>query len=306
MMKDNVLLTGASGFLGRKVSDRLSDTYQITTIGRGVVNTAHHLQMDLSKEVRADIPPQQIVIHCAGKAHVVPRTAAEEKAFYDVNLEGTVNLCRSLSDSGVIPASFIFISTVAVYGLDEGEMISEDYYLNGDTPYSKSKIAAEQYLRRWAADNNVSLLILRLPLIAGNDAPGNLGAMIKGIAASKYLSIGKAAARKSIVWADDIADLIPQVADKAGIFNLTDGRHPSFRELEICISSALRKKQPKAIPVQLAKMIGYAGDMLGRYAPVNSEKLRKITSTLTFDDSKARQLLGWNPSSVIEKLATVL
>ncbi|QHS58246.1 NAD-dependent epimerase/dehydratase family protein [Chitinophaga agri] len=307
-MKDNAhaLITGASGFLGGMILDRLSDTYHFTTIGRKAVNAPVHLQMDLAREIRADIPVQQVVIHCAGKAHAVPRTAAEEKAFYEVNLDGTINLCRSLEASGAVPSSMVFISTVAVYGLDEGELVSEAHCLKGNTPYGKSKIAAEQFLTQWATEQHVQLLVLRLPLIAGINAPGNLGAMIKGIASSRYMSIGNATARKSIVWAGDVADLIPQVQGKEGVYNLTDGRHPSFRELETCIASALKKKQPVAIPVQLARLIGYAGDMLGRYAPVNSDKLRKITSTLTFDDTKAREQLGWNPSSVIEKLSTAL
>lgn len=57
-------------------------------------------------------------------------------------------------------------------------MITEDHPLNGDTPYAKSKIMAEEYLIRWCQKNNVILGILRPSLLAGKNALGNLGAMV--------------------------------------------------------------------------------------------------------------------------------
>src|SRR5690606_24129185 len=102
----------------------------------------------------------------------------------------TRNLCRALEGLGNVPKSFIFISSVAVYGLQEGEGVGENHPLNGTTPYAESKILAESWLKQWAAENNVILSILRLPLIVGPNPPGNLGAMINGIKSRKYLSIG--------------------------------------------------------------------------------------------------------------------
>lgn len=307
-MKDSALLTGASGFLGKQILDVLSIHYDFSIIGRSALKSDNkrYFQLDLAKEKTKDLPSFKLVIHCAGKAHVVPRTPEEEDEFYQVNLQGTINLCDSLVNSNAIPESFVFMSTVAVYGVDNGELIVEDHPLDGKTPYAKSKILSEKYLLEWSEKHNVRLLILRLPLIAGPNPPGNLGAMIRGIATSRYLSIGKAGAHKSIVWANDIAELIPSAAKVGGIFNLTDGKHPSFRELEICIAAALGKKVPASIPLAIAKVIGRVGDLLGKRAPINSEKLSKITSTLTFDDRKARVLLNWNPSGVIEKLSAVL
>jgi nucleoside-diphosphate-sugar epimerase len=304
-MKDRALLTGASGFLGNQMLQVLSANYQFITVGRSA-GSENHFQLDLSKNVTNNFPAFKLVIHCAGKAHVVPGTAAEEAEFYNVNLQGTINLCQSLLDSDAVPEAFIFISTVAVYGVDAGNLIREEHALDGVTPYAKSKIQAEQYLQNWAKKHQVRLSIFRLPLIAGPNPPGNLGAMIKGIRSSRYLSIGKATAKKSIVWAADVADLIPVAAATAGIFNLTDGRHPSFRELEICIATALEKKTPPAIPMFAARIMGRVGDLLGKRAPVNTNKLRKITSTLTFDDQKARKMLNWKPSDVIEKLSLTI
>lgn len=97
-------------------------------------------------------------------------------------------MCTALEQSG-IPKAFIFISSVAVYGCDSGENITEEHSLDGTTPYALSKIKAEKYLEGWCIMHNVKLSILRPSLIAGPNPPGNLGAMIRGIRNGKYLSI---------------------------------------------------------------------------------------------------------------------
>ena len=230
----------------------------------------------------------------------------EIKEFYDVNFTGTLNLCNAFVTCRLPPSFIATLGTVAVYGLDEGELINESNLLNGNTPYSESKLLAENYLLNWADKNNVQLGILRLPLIAGPNPPGNLGAMINGIKRGRYLSIGEAGARKSIVWAEDIAKIIPKLAETGGIYNLTDQYHPSFKELENTIAAALGKKPPIKIPLSLAKKIAFIGDLLGARSPINTEKLKKITSSLTFDDSKAREILGWQSTPVLQKLPYIL
>jgi nucleoside-diphosphate-sugar epimerase len=305
-MFKEALITGESGFLGSIISDSLRrSNYQIKTFGRGSEN---NFQGDLAAKKPQFVIDQifDTIIHAAGKAHSIPKTQDEKQAFYDVNFEGTKRLCEALVASNCIPKSFIFISSVAVYGIDFGELISENHLLNGESPYAKSKILAEECLQEWAKDNNVILSILRLPLVAGPNPPGNLGAMINGIQSGRYLSIGKASAKKSVVWAADIAKIIPVLALTGGIYNLTDGYHPSFEELEKSIADATGKKPPLKIPLTIAKLIAIIGDFVGEKFPINSDKLKKITSDLTFDDSKARKTLGWQSNSVIQKLPDVL
>ncbi|PSL44905.1 nucleoside-diphosphate-sugar epimerase [Chitinophaga niastensis] len=304
-MSKHVLITGASGFLGKIIVDYLSQPaldYCVDTLGR---STSATYNTDLSNDVPALEKKYNIIIHAAGKAHVVPTSAAEEAAFFNVNVEGTKNLCKAFTTTEK-PDAFIFISTVAVYGVDAGQLISEDAPLNGSTPYARSKIMAEEWLQEWAIQNQVQLTILRLPLIAGPNPPGNLGDMLRGIKSGHYFSIGKADARKSVVWAADIAAVIPIVAKVGGVFNLTDRHHPSFAELETCIAAALHRKSPKRIPLVAAQSLAAFGDLVGKRFPINSHKLRKILSPLTFDDRKAGKLIQWNPSNVIEKLPTIL
>lgn len=291
-----LLFTGASGFLGNNIIHLLNGTYNIISVGLSPQDT---YLVDIATDIPTFTDAFDVVFHAAGKAHSVPKTEAEERLFFDVNLQGTKNLCTALERSG-IPKAFIFISTVAVYGCDSGEDITEEHPLNGTTPYALSKIKAEKYLQGWCAMHNVKLSILRPSLIAGPNPPGNLGAMIRGIRNGKYLSIAGGKARKSVLMVQDIANLLPMLIEKGGIYNVCDSYQPSFRELEMVICKQLNKKRPISIPYWLAKSMAVIGDCLGEKAPINSLKLRKITSSLTFSNEKAVRELKWKPMNVLE------
>ncbi|AUI46012.1 NAD-dependent epimerase/dehydratase family protein [Bacteroides fragilis] len=290
-----LLFTGASGFLGNNIIHLLNGTYNIISVGLSPQDT---YLVNIATDIPTFTDAFDVVFHAAGKAHSVPKTEAEKRLFFDVNLQGTKNLCTALERSG-IPKAFIFISTVAVYGCDSGENITEEHPLNGTTPYALSKIKAEKYLQGWCAMHNVKLSILRPSLIAGPNPPGNLGAMIRGIRNGKYLSIAGGKARKSVLMVQDIANLLPMLIEKGGIYNVCDSYQPSFRELEMVICKQLSRKGPISIPYWLAKSMAVVGDCLGEKAPINSLKLRKITSSLTFSNEKATRELGWKPMNVL-------
>lgn len=292
----NLLFTGASGFLGNNVRPILEKTYRVITVG---LTSEDNYTVNIAKEVPELKEHCEIVLHAAGKAHVIPRTEEEKKAFYDVNLQGTKNLCKALEKFG-IPKAFVFISTVAVYGCEYGNKITENHPLNGDTPYALSKIQAEEFLMDWCNAHGVVLSIIRPSLIAGPNPPGNLGAMIKGIKTGRYLSIGGGKARKSVLMVEDIARLVPLLVEKGGIYNVCDDEQPSFRQLENVICTQLDKRLPLSIPFWMAKCMAIVGDCLGKKAPINSLKLKKITESLTFSNEKVKRELGWKPTPVLE------
>ncbi|WP_026897738.1 NAD-dependent epimerase/dehydratase family protein [Daejeonella oryzae] len=293
----NYLLTGARGFLGKIILNTLPDI-EFITLGR----TACDVIADLSVEIPV-LPYCEHVLHAAGKAHSLPQTEAEREEFFNVNVKGTSNLLKGLENAG-IPKSFIFISSVSVYGRESGILINENESLSAKDPYGLSKIEAEEMIQAWCKKHKVICSILRLPLIAGPNPPGNLGQMIKAIKKGYYFNIGGGRARKSIVLAEDVARIIPMASETEGIYNLTDGYHPSFKELSVVMAEQLNKKNPLNIPVFLAKAMAMAGDIIGNRAPINSSKLKKITSDLTFDDSKARKLLSWRPKPVLQSFRT--
>lgn len=293
---EKILFTGGTGFLGKNVRPILDKKYEVTTCG---ITSDDMIKANLAKETPKLDKHYDIVLHACGKAHVVPKTEAENQAFFDVNFTGTVNLCDALEKVGV-PKAIVFISTVAVYGCEYGDLITENHPLEGKTPYAKSKIMAEEYLTEWCKKNNVVLGILRPSLLAGKDAPGNLGAMVNGVRKGFYMNIAGGKVIKSILMAEDIARILPSLVEKGGTYNVCDTRQPSFGELSISVAKQLGKGKPMNIPYWMAWCMAKVGDLLGSKAPINSYKLEKMTKSLTFSNEKARKELGWEPLDVLD------
>ncbi|MCQ2374937.1 MAG: NAD(P)-dependent oxidoreductase [Salinivirgaceae bacterium] len=289
-----LLFTGGTGFLGANVRPILDKLYEVTTCG---ITNNDDIKANLAKEIPVFEKQYDIVLHACGKAHIVPKTEAEKQAFFDVNYQGTVNLCKALE--GNLPSAIVFISTVAVYGCEKGDLITEEHPLNGESPYAKSKIMAEQYLTEWCSKNNVKLGILRPSLLAGHNAPGNLGAMVKGIQKGFYLNIAGGKVKKSILMAEDIANLLPLIIEKGGVYNVCDSYQPTFGQLAESVAKQLNKHKPISIPYWMAWCMAKVGDLLGNKAPINSYKLSKMTDSLTFSNEKAIKTLGWEPLDVL-------
>lgn len=293
-MLKKILLTGSSGFIGSAFLTELSFDFEVITLSRGDC----HIIVDLALEAPVFQDSFYSVIHAAGKAHLAPNNLVDN--FHEVNVNGTANLLKGLENS-FIPKRFILISSVAVYGIQEGDFIAENFPLNARDPYGKSKIEAEKLVVEWCCKHDVKFTILRLPLVVGNNPPGNLGDLIKSIKKGFYFNIGSGKARKSMVLAEDVAKVIDTASEVGGIYNLTDGHHPSFAELSYYISIQLGKKKPRNMPLWLANLVAKFGDLLVNKAPFNTSKLNKITSNLTFDDNKARNSFGWNPKPVLQR-----
>lgn len=293
----NVLFTGSSGFLGNIILPLLCQKFTVHTLG---ISSTDNIKVDLAADIPFLNEEYEIIIHAAGKAHSIPQNEEGNKKFFQVNLEGTKNLIKGLENSGKLPKSVIFISTVAVYGVDYGTNINENHDLICTSPYAVSKMQAEVFLGNWCKTNNVVLGILRPSLIAGKNPKGNLQAMINGIKSGRYFRIGSGNARKSILMAEDIANVIPKLAEKGGIYNLCDNHNPSFAELEELISKQLNKNSPLSVPLWFAKGIALIGDLVGERFPINSAKLNKITKSLTFSNEKAKRELCWEPLDVLK------
>lgn len=198
----------------------------------------------------------------------MPKTETEKQAFFDVNYIGTAHLCNALGKVGP-PKALVFISTVVVYGCESGELITEEHPLEGDTPYAKSKILAEEYLTKWCGMHNVVLGILRPSLLAGKDAPGNLGTMVNGVKKGFYMNIAGGRVVKSILMAED-ACIMPALVKKGGVYNVCDTFQPTFGQISKSIAEQLGKNRPICIPMWMAKCMALVGELLGTRAPINS------------------------------------
>jgi nucleoside-diphosphate-sugar epimerase len=306
------LVTGAFGFLGRYLVEALvgsgSKIVALDLPGRGFV-------ADIACDLRSSVPDftnRRVtqVYHLAGLAHLVPRSPAVERRFYQVNLEGTRNLLKGLDELEALPEAVVFISTVAVYGLETGEMVDENASRMAEDPYGKSKRLAEDLVIQWCEANRVRCGIVRLPLVAGRGAPGNLGAMIRAVRGGWYLAIGNGEARRSMVLADDVAKGLMLVASRGGVFHLTDGEHPRMRDLEDGLCKALGRPWLPRIPLSAARAVSRVGDFAGIVSglqmPFDTRRYSRLTTALTYSDDKARRQLGWSPRGVLGAISELV
>ena len=287
-MNIKTFIAGSTGFLGKYVSLHFSNEgYETKSPSRD------ELMIELIENRNIDL-----LIHAAGKAHSTSTTKEERQAFYEVNFELTKKITETIDENQIVLDTFVFISTVAVYGLEEGFEIKEDTPLNGNAPYAQSKKMAEEHLQKWAKESGVNLVILRLPLIFGENAPGNLGAMERAVKGGYYFQIGKGEAKRSMVHAKQLAEFLPTLIGKSGIYNVTDGEHNSYNE----VAQHFAKKYKRRIvnvPLLPFKIIARVGNLIPKF-PLTSYRLDKLSQSLTISDQKARRELGWKGTNALE------
>jgi GlcNAc-P-P-Und epimerase len=286
------LLTGGTGFLSKEMLSGLQSIgCEVTTLGRTEI-------ADIGVDISDDFQLEHSfdwVIHAAGKVHTVPKNKHEEDDFFRINERGTKNLCLALEKVG-IPTFMIFISTVAVYGTSPVSYIDEQYPTNADTPYGISKLNAEQYLREWCTSNGVKLGVLRLPLIAGKNPPGNLGQMIEAMRTRKYLSINNGRALRSCVLTSDLPSVFLSLLAQPGVYNLKHLPDPSFSDFEQSIQNVYKDARSIGnIPIWIANILALVGGVIPGF-PFNKNRLAKMTEDFTISDEKARKILSWNGS----------
>lgn len=155
-----ILVTGASGFIGQALCPFLEQSHYIVT----KVSIRDNSDID-----RIDFTDIDVVIHLAALVHQMQ--GAPEQAYMQSNFELTKALADKAKHCGV--KKFIFISTVAVYGLNSAKhKLDESAQLNPSSAYGKSKLLAEEYLQN-INDDVFKVCILRLPLVYGYGAKGN-------------------------------------------------------------------------------------------------------------------------------------
>ena len=293
-----ILITGSNGFLGKYLVEFLRPNNEVLTLSR----SDSDFNFDLSYQIPFFKGEMfDLVIHAAGKAHTVPRNKFDIMSFYNSNYNGTINLLKAFN-CGDLPKKFLFISSVSVYGLDEGLNISEEFSLKAKDAYGRSKILAENYVINWCNANKIVLTIFRLPLLIGVNSKGNFRSMITAIKGSYYFNISNILVKKSMVLAFDVAKYSVIASNVGGVYNLTDGFHPTFQELSKEIALKLKKRKPPEINFVIVLVLSLIGSLFGHSFPLNYSKFRKMTKNLTFNDEKARLAFGWEPSFVIDKI----
>ena len=297
-----ILLTGAQGYLGSYIYSELISYNEVKTLGRS--NCDYNIDLkNTNFLINEDF---DCIIHCAGLAHVQPNGnfVNGAKKFLDTNVLGTINLLSQFRDSKKL-TNFILISSVSVYGVDNGEMLSEMQNTNPTEPYGYSKLLQELIVTEWCVKKKVTLSIFRLPLVVGKNAPGNFGSLINAIKSNSFFNVSGVLTRKSMVLAQDIAKNILMSIDIGGVYNLTDGDNPEIKYLVNEIGARYKVKVI-SVPYFILYLIAKIGDISLGLIPLNTYKFHKLTKSLTFSDEKAQVKIGWNPKKVILNLNNIL
>ncbi len=296
-----LLLTGATGFLGRALLHRLcrDEAYSPRILSRRMVpgipdhvEVFHIDDMGRHADFRLALAGVDVVIHAAAHAHRIDDSVDNSAILYkQINTDATLNLASQAADSGV--KRLIFISTIGVHGAEtEGERLVEDSPIMPHTPYALSKYEAELGLRALERDTGMEVVIIRPPLIYGVDPPGNLARLLSLISRGWPLPFGLIRNKRTLVSLDNIVDLVVHCArhPKAGgkVFLAGDAEDISTPEIIAFAAEGMGKKILELPIPSIALRMG--AHLLGR-----STLYQQLCGSLQIDIAKARSLLGWTP-----------
>lgn len=297
----HVLITGASGYIGRALTQRLLDDGH--TVLAMVRRPDPNLPAPAEQWPVADIcalPADsahrlrsvECVIHCAARVHVMRETQAMPiHAFRQVNVDATLALARIAAAAGV--RRFVFLSTIGVNGSDSSAgAFRHDDPPRPASPYAVSKREAEQALDALASDSKMQTMHIRPPLVYGRGAPGNFALLRKAVASGLPLPLGALHHARSFVSLDNLVDLLAHLVtwpgNGRGAYLVSDGQDLNTTEFVRAIGLAMGKR-PWLLPIPQSLLTALAG-LLGR-----AEQIRKMAVPLTLDIARTRTELGWTP-----------
>lgn len=299
--KKNILVTGATGFIGRALCVKMLERqWSVKALLRRTspvgllppaVQVANMDSMESGGYYKEDFEGIDTVVHLAGRVHVIKAHGLNElEEFRRVNVAGTAQLARVACEMGV--RRFIFISSVKVNG--EG---ADHPYTEADCPdpkdsYGISKREAENVLLQIAEETGLEIVILRFPLVYGPYVKANFESLIRIVKMGLPLPLKRVSNLRSFIFLENAVDAILTciIHSKAAgeTFLVSDGRDFSTVELLEMLARLMNKTihlffLDPAILKFLSRLIG------------REEMMRKLTNSLVVDSRKIRELLDWKP-----------
>lgn len=303
--KKTFFVTGASGFVGAAVVERLalmSDCQVLALVRRdGVVLpvtvTPVHAGENYLAAEELSLDGVDALIHCAARVHVMSDASSDPLSEYrKVNVDGTLRLAEQAARAGV--KRFVFISSIKVNG--EGTRVGEAYKADDlpapSSPYGVSKMEAEQQLRLLAQRTGMEVVIIRPVLVYGPDVKANFHSMMVWLNKGIPLPLGAIRGQRSLVALDNLVDLIvtclhhPAAANQT--FLVSDGEDMSTTTLLTRIGAELGKPA-RLIPVPVP-LLRWCMVLVGR-----KDVGQRLCGSLQVDIKKTRDLLGWRPPSTV-------
>lgn len=261
-------LVAGTGYTGRRVLERLPADSAIG-LSRSPLDTTrpfNELDFDALEALPFTLPETYAVLYTC------PPGA-----------DGDARLHRFLAALTPAPTRFVYISTTGVYGDCDGAIVTEETPVNPESRMAKPRVAAEQALAAWAAQNACELVILRAPGIYG---PGRLG--IERIREGGASIAADEASPGNRIHVDDLASCCIAALDagtRAGIYNVADGDHRSATWFADEVARQAGLPEPPKISREQAAT---------EFSPM---RLAFLASSRVVDATKMRELLGVTPRS---------
>jgi len=301
-----VLVTGATGFIGRHVCAYLHAAgYRV----RAAVRAAAALPTDWEQAIVGEIGPDTVwdaalegmdaIVHLVSHSPVAGASAADTAVAYRrVNVAGSERLARAALAAGV--KRLVYVSTIKV----NGEATPIDAPFTAEMPprpedvYGESKWQAEQVLRELGASSGLEVVILRAPLVYGPGVRANFLALLRLVERNLPVPLGLVRNRRSMLFVNNLADAIshcltePQAGGQT--YLVSDDMDVSTPELVARLAVQLGRK-PHCWPVPVALLRG-VGKLLGKSAAID-----RITGSLVVDSAKLREQLHWAPPFTLDE-----
>jgi len=300
-----VLVTGANGFVGTAVAERLHTEFQLTLISglNGPIAPSlkklDWIQQDLlgSQPLEPLVRDHEAIIHLAGLAHVRRDGAGDSwNRFHAINVEATRRLAVAAASEGV--RRFVLMSSIAVNGTRTIEKpFSEVDVPHPSSNYGRSKQEAEEVLKAACSGTSMDWVALRPPVLVGANPPGSIAALMRGIALGVPLPFASIRNRRSYMSVASFVDFLSLIlrnpASANQVFTLTNT--PALSTPDVIRTLAAGMGRPARLVHAPTGLIRAAAMVGGR-----TSALKPLWETLEIDASKAETLLGWRETGSLD------
>jgi nucleoside-diphosphate-sugar epimerase len=314
-----VLVTGAPGWLGNELVDRLDDLdREVRCLVLPGVDTSpldpYDVDLydgdvtDASTLVDAYAGGVDTVFHCAGVIH--PRRLFGVETFYDVNTRGTRNMLEAGRQHGV--EHFVYVSSNAAQGFNDSpdELMTEGMPCRPESPYGRSKYLAERHVRGYGREYGIDFTILRPCWYYGPGQPDRMDRLMEMIADGTPIMFGDGENRRSMTYIPELVEALCLVMERSSTargetYWIADEEPYTTNHIYRTIARLLGVEDafsPRRIPRPASRLLEVGDKLLARLGiyEQNVHVGGEMSRTIACDVTKAKEQLGYDPVSSLE------